>query len=73
MFLLNQSSAYQVNEQDSFCFLFPTELLFEGFIGGYIKNALTGSASVKFLIGLLYYQETNQLKIVKSLNLFCKE
>lgn len=50
MFLLNQSFAYQVNEQDSFCFLFPTELLFEGFIGGYIKSALTGTASVKFQV-----------------------
>lgn len=50
MFLLNQTSAYQVNDQDSFCFLFPTELLFEGFIGGYIKSALTGTASVKFQV-----------------------
>ncbi len=50
MFLLNQSFAYQVNEQDSFCFLFPTEVLFEGFIGGFIKSTLCESASVRLQV-----------------------
>lgn len=48
MFLLNQTSTYQIDNQESFCFLFPTELLFEGFIGGFIKDVLKGQATVKF-------------------------
>lgn len=48
MFLLNQTSTYQIDNQESFCFLFPTELLFEGFIGGFIKDVLKGQAKVKF-------------------------
>lgn len=48
MFLLNQTSTYQIDNQESFCFLFPTELLFEGFIGGFIKEVLKGQAKVKF-------------------------
>lgn len=40
MFLLNKMSDYTFNSHDSFCFLFPTELLFEGFVGGFIKEAL---------------------------------
>lgn len=48
MFLLNQTSTYQIDNQESFCFLFPTELLFEGFIGGFIKGVLKGEAKVKF-------------------------
>ena len=48
MFLLNQTSTYQIDNQESFCFLFPTELLFEGFIGGFIKDVLKGEAKVKF-------------------------
>lgn len=38
MFLLNKTANYTMNTQDAFCFLFPTELLFEGFIGGYIQE-----------------------------------
>ena len=48
MFLLNQTSTYQIDNQESFCFLFPTELLFEGFIGGFIKEVLKEQAKVKF-------------------------
>ena len=40
MFLLNKMTNYSINTNESFCFLFPTELLFEGFIGGYIKEVL---------------------------------
>ena len=46
MFLLNQTTSYSLSSQDSFCFLFPTELLFEGFIGGFIKETLEGNARV---------------------------
>ncbi len=40
MFLLNKMSSYSVDTNDSFCFLFPTDMLFEGFVGGFIKEAL---------------------------------
>lgn len=41
MFLLNKMSNYSINTNESFCFLFPTELLFEGFVGGFMKELLT--------------------------------
>lgn len=47
MFLLNKTSTYNINNTESFCFLFPTELLFEGFIGGYIQTLLEGEAKVR--------------------------
>lgn len=47
MFLLNQTSTYTMDNQESFCFLFPTELLFEGFIGGYISETLRGEGNVR--------------------------
>ena len=47
MFLLNKTSTYNIDNTESFCFLFPTELLFEGFIGGYIQTLLEGQARVR--------------------------
>lgn len=47
MFLLNKTSTYNVDDNESFCFLFPSELLFEGFIGGFITDILSGRANVK--------------------------
>ena len=47
MFLLNKTSLYEMDTRESFCFLFPTELLFEGFISGFMQNALKGTAKVK--------------------------
>jgi len=49
MFLLNRMSNYTVDKQESFCFLFPTELLFEGFIGGYLKQVMTSEGAKVFL------------------------
>lgn len=40
MFLLNKTSGYTVDTSESFCFMFPTELLFEGFVGGYIQEVV---------------------------------
>ena len=40
MFLLNKTSGLTMDMQESFCFLFPTDVLFEGFIGGYIKESI---------------------------------
>ena len=47
MFLLNSTSTYTVDNAESFCFLFPTELLFEGFIGGFIQDVIGGQGKVK--------------------------
>lgn len=46
MFLLNQVNTNQIGETSSFCFLFPTELLFEGFVAGFLKEMLQDSAKV---------------------------
>lgn len=40
MFLLNKMSDYSIDTNQSFCFLFPTDALFEGFIGGFMKEVL---------------------------------
>lgn len=42
MFLLNKTSGYTTDVNESFCFLFPTELLFEGFIGGFMQEVVEG-------------------------------
>lgn len=47
MFLLNKISSNQIGMTETFCFLFPAEILFEGFIGGFIKEMLAGKAEVK--------------------------
>ncbi|MFI3167378.1 MAG: hypothetical protein R3Y32_04575 [Bacillota bacterium] len=47
MLLLNKTSTYNVDNAESFCFLFPTEVLFEGFIGGFIQSALGSDAKVR--------------------------
>lgn len=38
MFLLNKTLSFTNPKNNSYCFLFPMEKLFEGFIGGFIKN-----------------------------------
>lgn len=42
MFLLNKMSNYSIDTNESFCFLFPTDVLFEGFIGGFMKEVIRG-------------------------------
>lgn len=46
MFLLNKENSYSMGMTNSFCFLFPAEVLFEGFIGGFLRELLTGKAEV---------------------------
>ena len=46
MFLLNASSN-NMGHSDTFCFLFPAELLFEGFIGGFLKEAFSSDAKIR--------------------------
>ena len=40
MFLLNKTSGFTLDMNESFCFLFPTEVLFEGFIGGFMQEVV---------------------------------
>ena len=47
VFLLNKTTTYNMDDTESFCFLFPTAVLFEGFIGGFMQSVLAGSAKVK--------------------------
>lgn len=47
MFLLNKISSNKIGMTETFCFLFPAEILFEGFIGGFIKEMLAGRAKVR--------------------------
>lgn len=46
MFLLNKTTNYNLDTHDSFCFMFPTDLLFEGFIGGFIQSVFNKDAKV---------------------------
>lgn len=46
MFLLNKVNSGRMGISDSFCFLFPAEVLFEGFVGGFIKEMFSGKANV---------------------------
>lgn len=46
MFLLNKASTYNLDDTESFCFLFPTEVLFEGFIGGFMQSIIENEAKV---------------------------
>ena len=46
VFLLNQTSTYAVDDTEAFCFLFPTEVLFEGFVGGFLQSILQEKANV---------------------------
>lgn len=41
MFLLNKSSNDEFGLSNSFCFLFPAEMLFEGFVAGFMKKELS--------------------------------
>lgn len=47
MFLLNSTSTYTVDNADSLCFLFPTDVLFEGFIGGFIQEVIGNKGKVR--------------------------
>ncbi len=49
MFLLNKTSGYTMDNTESFCFLFPTELLFEGFIGGFMQELIEDKGGKVYL------------------------
>lgn len=46
IFLLNKTSTFTVDSNESFCFLFPTDLLFEGFIGGFLQETVEKSGGI---------------------------
>jgi 5-methylcytosine-specific restriction enzyme subunit McrC len=46
MFLENSEFSNEIGGKESFCFLFPAEKLFEGFIGGYLKTEFGQDATV---------------------------
>lgn len=46
MFLLNKVNTYNIGKTEAFCFLFPAEILFEGFVGGFIKDMFHNTAKV---------------------------
>ena len=62
MFLLNQTSNYAIDMNESFCFLFPTDLLFEGFIGGFMQEVVEDKG------GKAYLQKSD-MKLVDSIQI----
>lgn len=46
MFLFNKVNNFSMGATESFCFLFPAEVLFEGFISGFLSEMLSGKAKV---------------------------
>lgn|SRR5574344_280415 len=46
MFLENSQFSNEAGGKESFCFLFPAEKLFEGFIGGYLKEEFGRDATI---------------------------
>ena len=49
MFLLNKTSGLTMDINESFCFLFPTDLLFEGFIGGFMQEVINDARGKVYL------------------------
>ena len=47
MFLLNKISGSEFGLTDSYCFLFPADMLFEGFIAGFMKEKFGSFASIE--------------------------
>lgn len=57
MFLLNKVSSHNIGAADTFCFLFPAELLFEGFISGFIHEAFSDRVKVSTQTKDIYLTE----------------
>ena len=47
MFLRNFSNAMEYGWKESYCFLFPAELLFESFISGFLRQCLPSTMTMK--------------------------
>lgn len=57
MFLLNKVNSYNTGITQTFCFLFPVELLFEGFVGGFLQEMFKDRAKVTFQSSSHYLAE----------------
>lgn len=57
MFLLNKVSSNNLGITETFCFLFPAELLFEGFIGGFMREAFSDRVKVSTQTKNMYLTE----------------
>lgn len=57
MFLLNKVSSNNLGVAETFCFLFPAELLFEGFIGGFMREAFSDRVKVSTQTKDMYLTE----------------
>ena len=57
IFLMNRESNMNYGSEDSFCFLFPTELLFESFVSGYMKEQFSNIASIRSQTGETFLGE----------------
>lgn len=47
MFLMNKEANFSSGFTDSFCFMFPAELLFESFVAGFMKEQFADVATVR--------------------------
>lgn len=47
MFLMNKEANFNFGNSNAFCFLFPTDMLFEGFIGGFIQEEFNNIGSTR--------------------------
>lgn len=71
MFLINKMASFNLDTTESFCFLFPTEVLFEGFIGGFLQDVLQDCAKVylqasdAYLLDEVIYKEQSLGKMFK--------
>lgn len=57
MFLLNKVSSHNIGIADTFCFLFPAELLFEGFISGFMRETFSDRVKVSAQTKDMYLTE----------------
>lgn len=62
MFLLNKTSSYTIDMNESFCFLFPTDQLFEGFIGGFLQEIVEEKGGKAYL-------QRSDMKLVDSIEI----
>ena len=47
MFLMNKEASFNSGFTDSFCFMFPAEILFESFVAGFMKEQFSDVATVR--------------------------
>jgi len=68
IFLMNTGTNYSVGTVDSFCFLFPSEMLFEGFIAGIFKEMYGSKVKIQQAVGLFEKAQYGNNDIQNDLN-----